>query len=434
MAPSPSLVAASGRSPVRTILQALPPGTMAVGLGLAVLGVASYVHLAVAGHKLGAAGLSSISVMWALLFSVGIGLFMPIEQEVSRIVAARAVAGGGVGPVLQTASALTGGMLALLLTILGLASGPIADRLFEGSRGMVLALCAALTGLAASYLTRGVLSGLGHFRWYGVQLALDGGIRMAMVGVLGVAGVRSPLAFALVLAVAPLAAVALTLLPVARCPRSGPPVSATTFCRGVGLLLASGLLSQVVVNIGVITVRLLEPEETAAAGSFMSAFVLARVPLFVFASLQASLLPALSRAVAAGDPRAYRRLLVRGLAVVTALGLGGGIPAVVFGPWSARILFDEAADLLGTADFAWLAAGTLMYMAAMVVGQAVVARGRHWIQTIGWAAGTVVLGLVTFSPGDVLLRAEMAFAAGSLAVFGFIVFFAWSGHHRLSSG
>ena len=37
--------------------------------------------------------------------------------------------------------------------------------LFDGDRGMVLALGGAFTGLAAEHLTRGVLSGLGRFGW-----------------------------------------------------------------------------------------------------------------------------------------------------------------------------------------------------------------------------------------------------------------------------
>jgi O-antigen/teichoic acid export membrane protein len=408
----------------------VPAGTLVVGCGLAVLGLASYVHLAVAGHALSTADFSSVSVLWALVFSVGIGVFMPVEQEVSRLVAARAVAGEGVAPVLRTAGLLAGGMLALLLAVLGLAAGPIADGLFEGDRSMVLALCGAFVGLAAGYLTRGVLSGLGRFGWYGAQLGIDGGLRIVLASGLGLAGVRSPLAYALVLAVAPLISVALTLPGVLRDLGRGAPVSLRTLRRGLGLLVASSLLSQVVVNIGVINIKLLEPDQVAFAGALQSALVLARVPLFVFASLQASLLPALTRAISVGDEAGYRKLFVRALAVVCLLGVVGGVPAVAFGPDLVRLLF-SVPDVLGRVDFAWLAAGTLAYMAASVVGPAVVARGRHGAQALGWLVGTAVLVAVTLGPGDVRLRVELAFAIGSFAVVPVLLPFAWSRSARV---
>jgi O-antigen/teichoic acid export membrane protein len=405
----------------------VPAGTLVVGCGLAVLGLASYVHLAVAGHALSAAAYSSVSVLWSLVFSIGIGLFLPVEQEVSRLVAARAVAGVGVAPVLRTAGMLAGGVLAVLLAVLALAAGPLADRLFEGDRSMVLALGGAFAGLAAGYLTRGVLSGLGRFGWYGTQLAVDGGLRIAIAAGLGLAGVRSPLAYALILAFAPLASVALTLVGVLRDLHPGPPVALRTLFRGLGLLLASNVLMQVVVNIGVINVKLLSPGDAAFAGALLSALVLARVPLFVFASLQASLLPALTRAIAVSDIPTYRRLLIRSVAVVCLLGVVGGVPAVAFGPELVRLLFGQP-DVLGRVDFAWLAAGTLAYMVASVVGPAVVARGRHAAQTLGWLVGTAVLIAVTLGPGDVRLRVELAFAVGSFAVVPVLAPFAWSRH------
>jgi O-antigen/teichoic acid export membrane protein len=412
---------------VKRLLRAVPAGTLVVGCGLAVLGLASYVHLAVAGHALSTASYSSVSVLWSLVFSIGIGLFLPVEQEVSRLVAARAVAGDGVAPVLRTAAMLAGGLLALLLAVLGLAAGPIADLLFDGDRLMVLALGGAFAGLAAEHLTRGVLSGLGRFGWYGTQLAVDGGLRIAIAGGMGLAGVRSPLAYALVLAVAPLASVALTLAGVLRDLHPGAPVALRTLCRGLGLLLASNVLMQVVVNIGVINVKLLSPGDTAFAGALLSALVLARVPLFVFASLQASLLPALTRAIAVGDIPAYRRLLVRSVGVVCLLGIVGGVPAVAFGPKLVRLLFGVP-DVLDRVDFAWLAAGTLAYMVASVVGPAVVARGRHAAQTLAWLVGTALLVAVTLGPGDVRLRVELAFAIGSFAVIPVLAPFAWSRH------
>jgi O-antigen/teichoic acid export membrane protein len=405
---------------VRRLAGMLPPGTLAVGAGLGVLGVSAYVHLAVAGHTLDTADMSSVSVLWSIVFSVGPGLFLPIEQEIARIVSARRVHGQPAGPVLRRGAVLAAVILVALLAVLLAASGLVADRLFDGDRSLVWALAGALCSLALAHTTRGVLAGLGQFRWYGAQLGIDGGLRIAMAGALGAAGVASSAWFGLVLTLAPLASVLLTASPVLRARGTGLQIGWAELCRGLGLLVVSALLAQVVVNIAVINVRLLEPGDVAVAGALLSALVLVRVPLFVFASLQASLLPGLSTAVAAADPAGYRRLLARALAVVTALALLGAALAVPLGPWLIRVLFD-APGVLGVGDFAWLAAGTCAYLWAMVLGQGVLAQGRHRDQALAWVAGTAALVLVTLLPGDVAQRVELAYTAGSLVVVAALV-------------
>ena len=146
--------------------------------------------------------------------------------------------------------------------------------------------------------------------------------------------------------------------PVIRELHPGTPAAFSAVCRGIGLLLASSLLSQVIVNVGVINLKLLSPDSNAAVtAALLSALILAGVPLFVFASLQAALLPALSRAVASGDFPGYRRQLTRALGVVALLGLAGAVPAILLGPWLVPPLFGVD-DVLGRSDFAWLAAGS----------------------------------------------------------------------------
>lgn len=393
----------------------LPDGTLRVGIGLAVLGLASFVHLAVAGHTLSPAGMASVSVLWSLVFLIGLGLFFPVEQELIRLIAVRKTTGQGITPVVWRGAALTGAILAVVLIPLALAARPIAGALFAGDTGMVGALAGAFLAMAVVSVSRGVLAGSGRFTAYGGQLAADGLVRIGSAAALGAAGIRSPLLFGLILTLAPLVSALVTLWPLVQELGPGPTVPWAQLSRGLGLLIGSTILSQIVVNVGVINARLLSPGDAAAVGALLSAMILARVPLFIFASLQASLLPGLAGAVAAGKYARFRKLIVRGAATVTGLGIVGGIVAVVLGPWLIRVLF-AARPLLGAADFAWLASGTLLYMLAMVLGQGVLAVSRHRDQLSAWAAGTVVLAIATFMPGAVTLRVEAAFTLSSLTV------------------
>ncbi|MFJ6756937.1 MULTISPECIES: hypothetical protein [unclassified Streptomyces] len=394
---------------------ALPPGTVAVAGGTVVLGAASYVHLGVAGYSLTTDAQANVSVLWTIVMSIGIGVFFPIEQELTRIVSARVVLGQGAAPVLRRATLLTAGILGATLLVLGLGAQPIADLLFHGDRGLVAALGGAFTGMAACYLTRGVLAGLGRFGAYGAQLAVDGGLRIVLAFACALSGLHSALAFSLILAVAPVVATLVTLPALLRAVGPGEPIAWRDLCNGLGLLVCATLLSQLVVNAAVMSTKLLAPSDSALIAALLSALVLARVPLFVFGSLQASLLSGLTAAFTAGDRVAFWAMLRRIAAVVGALGLLGGVPATALGPWLIEVLFHIEDPVLDRLDFFLLSAGTVAYMFAMVLGQALMVFKRHNLQLLCWAVGTAVLVGITLVPGDVAVRVILAYALGSTA-------------------
>jgi len=393
----------------------LPAGTLSVGAGLAVLGVGSYAHLAIAGHELTIRGMASVSVLWAIVSCLGIGMFFPVEQELIRHVAERTVAGEGVAPVVRRGAALAGGVLLIVVIPTLAAARPLADRLFGGDISMTYALCAGFFAVAVVSVGRGVLAGLNRFSGYGTQLGIDGSMRVVLSVGLALADVHSPTAYGLILTAAPLLSAVCTVRPTLRGLGAGSPIPWPVMCRGLGMLIGSSLLAQSVVNVAVIDVDLLAPGRPAVVGALLAAMVLARVPIFVFASLQAALLPGLASAAAAGDFGRFRWLLGRASAAVAALGLAGGILAAVFGPWLGPLLFGVQ-HVLHWSDFALLAFGTACYMLALVLGQGAIALNKHRDQLLSWVAGGVVLVTVTLLPGDVSLRVEFAYAASSLTV------------------
>src|SRR5438105_14888687 len=97
------------------ISDALPRGTLEVGVGLVLAGVTTYAYLTIAKAALGSDAYGPLGVLWALVFTAGPGFFLPIEQEVSRALAARRSRGEGSGPLLRRAAALGAGLLAILI-------------------------------------------------------------------------------------------------------------------------------------------------------------------------------------------------------------------------------------------------------------------------------------------------------------------------------
>lgn len=396
-------------------LALLPSGTLPVGTGLAVLGAASYVHLAVAGHELSKPGDAAMSVLWVIVFCLGVGLFFPIEQELIRHIASRAATGEGIGPVVRRGTVLAGVILLVVLVPLAVAARPLADKLFSGDIAVVGALAGAFLALAVVSVSRGVLAGMGRFHAYGAQIGIDGGLRIVFAAALGISGTRSPALYGLILTVAPVLSAVCTLGPTLRDIHPGPAITWLQLCRGLGLLIGSSLLAQVVVNVAVIDADLLSPGQPTVVAALLDGMVLARVPLFIFAALQAALLPGLAGAAAAGQFRSYWRLVALASGIVAGLGVAGGLLAVIFGPWLIPVLFG-ARRVLWSGDFALLAAGTTCYMLAMVLGQGAMAISRHRDQLLAWTAGAVVLAGITFLPGEVKLRVEGAYALSSLTV------------------
>ena len=83
------------QGPAAWVRSAVVGGRSSLTFGLLLDGVASYVFLSAAGRDLGPDKFAIVSVLWVVLFLVGNGLFIPVEQELSRSISARAARGTG---------------------------------------------------------------------------------------------------------------------------------------------------------------------------------------------------------------------------------------------------------------------------------------------------------------------------------------------------
>ncbi|WP_329564861.1 lipopolysaccharide biosynthesis protein [Kitasatospora sp. NBC_01266] len=406
-------------NPLAKLLKVIPPGTHLVIGGTMILGAASYIQTSITGHAFTGDPKQALAELWTLVMTVSLGLFFPIEQELTRVVAARAVRGEGVAPVLRRAALLTLGLLAVIAAVLAAVAGPLANTFFGHDRSLVWAFGAALAGMALVYLTRGILAGLGLFNAYGVSLGLDGLLRILLAGGLYLAGSTSAVEYGLVLAMAPLVAMVCTLPTTLRGCRPGPAMAWGELFQNMTMMICASVLAQLVVNAAVITTALVTVDKDLSF-ALLTAGMLCRVPLFVFGSLQPTLMTGLSTTATEGDRAGFRKMLLQTSAVIGGLGLLGTLGAVVAGPWVTSVLMG-AKDLLGAMDFFWFSIGTMCYMLAMVLGQALLALGRHSRQMTAWLLGTAVLAGVTLIPGQVATRVEVAYAFGSLVTAIFML-------------
>jgi len=233
---------ASTLNPAR-LLHLLPQGTVKVGVGLLIQGLTAYAFLVVSARALGPERYVGVSVLWALTFLVAFGLFIPLEQELARGLAARTATGRGLS-VRQVALAGTWVLVAVLLATL-LGAPVLLGRLFDHQVLLLVGLGVSLPGYFLVHLVRGIFAGTDALARYGVLLAVEGCVRLCACLILAVAGSKSVGLYGLAFAVSPFVAVALTLrrkhIPL----NPGTEASLATLSTALGELVAGSVLSQV---------------------------------------------------------------------------------------------------------------------------------------------------------------------------------------------
>lgn len=403
------------------VLDRLPEGTAAVGGGLVVNGLTAYAFITLASRDLGAEAYSPVGLLWALSFLLGPGFFQPLEQETARVIAGQSA--DRLRSVVRPA-AILGGSLALGLALVAAVSAPwMVDNLFAGHGVLLVGLLLVLLGLGTGHLARGVLAGLGRFDGYARYFIGDGVGRLVLVGLLTLFVADEVAVYGLAVGGAPFLGVAAALAGQRRAGRrpSGPaPQDPPAIGRraelgalapALGALLVASVSTAVVLNVSPLAVELLAgPAEVDAAGRFLNALLVARVPLFFFQAVQASLLPKLSALAADQQFDEFRRVLGRLLALVGALGLAAVVACALIGHRVVEIAFgtEFAVD---RRDMVLLAASSAVLMVVLCLAQALIAHRCQGRMALAWLVGLVAFPLVLALGGDLFLRVELALLA-----------------------
>ena len=295
-----------------------------------------------------------------------------------------------------------------------------------GYWGLLAAAIVAAVGAAAVYLLRGLFAGERRFGWYAASLGLEGTARLVPCVVLALVGATDPLRTA-GRSRSARGIAALAVCPAARrravdAGRRSPDTDHAGDCGGtrdgprhrVCSIVASGL-TYVVANTAplVLTARL--PAAPEVAASFVSLFVLARIPVFLFGPVQAFLLPTLTAGAERADLAHLRSRLRVALLAVAAVGVPGAVLTAALGPWAARTFFGAPLDLPHTAA-GLLGAGTVAMLAAQVLQPALVALRVHRTATTAWVVGVLAFGAVLVAPVDPATAAVAAQAVGPTVV------------------
>jgi len=393
---------------VHRLSERLPLGAVPVGIGLLHNGVTAYLFVVIASRALGPTAYEPVGMLWAATFLLGPGLFFPLEQETARLVAGHDEIESGTLSVVRRV-ALVGicfGTIFLLSALL--ASDWIIDELFDGESVLFIAMVLVVVGLGAGHLARGLLAGKRRFVAYARHLIGEGSSRVLMLLVVVLVGAETAGPYGIILMLAPPLAILISLGPESCLFTKGPEIPWPPLIRAIGSLVAASLSTAILLNVSPLAVKILSDDTTEnVAGIFLNALLVARIPLFFFQAIQASLLPRLAFLVSDRDFVGLWQELRRMLVLVTVVG---GIAVVGFsfsGPFLVKVAFGSD-FLVSATDMALLATSSVGLMLALTFSQGLIACESHGRMAVAWIVGVLIFPLATSIQKDLFLRVELA--------------------------
>jgi O-antigen/teichoic acid export membrane protein len=301
--------------------------------------------------------------------------------------------------------------------------------ILNGRWGLFFVLLLSVVTFAGLYLTRGILGGHQRFNGYAATLSAEGLTRLIPLVALALVGRASALLIGLVFATGAAWGMLAGLPWLRSLPRveAAEPSAAPRLGRSFGLMLSSSMLTQVMSNTAPVIAVSRLPSDPALGALIAAAFVVARIPLFVFSPVQTILLPRLVKAVVAKDSAAVRSQLGRALAAVAVLGVAGIAGAAVLGDWVLDWFFGARTPLPGWMLPA-LAAGTVLMMAMQVLQPALLAARRHEKLLGCWLIGSLCMlatALLLPQPAGAAVIGQLMGSAAVVAAAA--VALSWSG-------
>jgi O-antigen/teichoic acid export membrane protein len=406
----------------------LPEGSIPVGVGLLIAGVAIYAFFLVG--KRAVDDFAPVTALWFALFALAPGFFLPLEQELGRALSARRARGLGGRPVVRKVALLGLALAGVVVLVLVVLSPVIVEHYLSGSWSLWLALTVSFLTYAAAHLARGIASGTARFVDYAVVLGADGVLRVSLAALVWIVGLSMIGWFGAIIAVSPILGLVWVARRGALRTDDGPPAAWREVTPNLGWLLGGSIFAAGLVNAGPVTAQLLAADsQKELVENFGLGVLLARIPLFMFQAIQAALLPRLARHAARNELSEFRVGLRKLLVVVLVVGVVGTAGAFAVGPYVLRTFFQAE---LNSETLAMLALGSALYMMALALAQAIIALHGHPQVAIGWGTGMAAFVLVTWLSSDNMIRRiEIGLVASSAAA---LVWFAVALRSRLRSG
>ena len=384
-------------------------GTFAWVAASAVIGgIGSYVMLIVVARAVTPAEYGAFATFWSLIALLGLGVYLPIEQETSRRIAPIAVEPGK-PQLLRTVFAVSGTLTLIVLIVIAMLSPAwVASGFLNWT--LIAAIGITIVLFTFSFPIRGIVSGLHHPARYAATIAADGLLRIAVPFVLlavgsGVGVYAFAVPVILVLAMLPTLP---DLLSVRR--MRLPAATYGSFAGSALRIVLATFAIQALLNAPVLLSPVAAPDDPALAGRVLAVITLARIPIIIYQSVQVLYLPRVARAHEHGGHAG--RIIAVAAAAALAVGVVSVLALAFLGEWVIGLIFGEGIVLGGAVEIV-LALGAAIFLVAQVLSDACVATGKHTTLVAVWIPALVAGALAFLIPLEPALRVSLPLLVGS---------------------
>ncbi|WP_216213454.1 lipopolysaccharide biosynthesis protein [Amycolatopsis aidingensis] len=382
-----------------------------VGVAITVGSLLGYALTVAVGRLLTPAEFAVFITFWGIVFGLGSAL-APLEQEVSRLSAVAAKEGGKAGRDVGRSLVVGGGTVGAAALVLLIPA--VNERAFEEHYWLVALVFGAGIAFAVQFTVRGLLMGQDQVTPYSWLLIVEAAVRPLLVGLIALAGVTGMIPLGIAVAAGSFAWLAFArrargLVDPDRSGESWALVSR----RVLTLMLSAALTASVITGYPALA-RLIAPEgDEGRLGSLFAALTIARVPLLMFAAVQALAVPAVVKLSGSEQGvHRLRRLLALGTVGALALAAVGALAGLLIGPWLVRLLYGQDYQVDGPAVAGLVWSSVLLAM-IQLLSAVLVARTQANRVLVTWAVIAVSSALVlSFWPGDTVLRAVLGLVIG----------------------
>ena len=393
--------------------------TRNVLIGIGALALGSYVLLAITSRALSPHEYSMFAAFWSVVMGLILGATAPLETF-------------GLGTTSmnedklqidrQFVDAIRLVFSILLICILLILPWSV-PRVFDGHWSFLVATVLALVGFLFTYSARGILIVEHKSSRYAQLMSLESLLRillaLLLIAVIGAAGSSVALAVALAAVITG----ALSYYSVRFHLELKVRVSSLRF-KNTGTftpLLVASMATLLLLNLGPFVVQYLAGAQAAAAGVFLNALTLSRIPIMLGPVLQARLVPSVVAILSREQFPTLFKLIGKGLRTLIAGGLIFVVTFSLFGNLVIDLLFGGTTKL-NHLDLALLAIPTVLYLLAVTFQSVLVALKETRSIAKAWSAGLGFYLLALLIPVDAILKVEIAGVIAMLAVVALLFF------------
>jgi len=400
------------------ILDTVPRGTFAIGSGMGIGAITGYIVVIAVNHSVGDRQYAGFGAFWSLIFVVGPGLFLPLEQEISRAISHRAAREDGSANLLKLVLIMAATLALVVCLIAAAFTKIIVESVFHGSNYLQLGFILGIIGYGLLHCSRGVLSGNHKFGAYGTSLASEGIVRFTAVMILSALGVDHVGPYGVVMGLSPIIAVIPFIPLIKSLITPGTHASKKELGTALSYLVSSSVLSQALAYSSLFIINVIEGDTGQTARWFTNAFFIARIPVIGFMAVQAALLPKLSTFHSLGEHSEFRHQFKKLFYFVLLISTIGIIFIAVAGEQTGMILFGKENFNISNIDFLILAVGSCLFLTAQTLLQACIALQHYKVVTVAYLFGvfTTIITTLIFLTTEIstVLWVSLSFSAGCI--------------------